>query len=217
MGSKTMVWGMSRPLRIEFLGAFYHVTSGSDRREAIYTLSALPVNFSSCSIQCSPLNDIDLPPTLVSGHLLTRRGGLDCYPFSGKDIEAAPDPLYPLYPLDDAVETGLLAGIGLIAMGQLPLDADHGGFETGHAVLQVGNVVADLVDPAPNVAQMHPCRKCCCFPAAALAAECAAQHRRGDDEGNAKRQGVAAVLGHHPQWGAPRTAAAHSMLLARLF
>ena len=31
-----MVWGMSRPLRIEFPGAFYHVTSRGDRREAIY-------------------------------------------------------------------------------------------------------------------------------------------------------------------------------------
>jgi putative transposase len=31
-----MLRGMSRPLRIEFPGAFYHVTSRGDRREAIY-------------------------------------------------------------------------------------------------------------------------------------------------------------------------------------
>lgn len=31
-----MVWAMARPLRIEFRGALYHITSRGDRREAIY-------------------------------------------------------------------------------------------------------------------------------------------------------------------------------------
>ena len=31
-----MLGGMARPIRIEFEGALYHVTSRGDRREAIY-------------------------------------------------------------------------------------------------------------------------------------------------------------------------------------
>ena len=31
-----MLWSMARPLRIEFSGALYHVTSRGDRREPIF-------------------------------------------------------------------------------------------------------------------------------------------------------------------------------------
>ena len=34
------VWGMARPIRLEFAGAIYHVTSRGDRREDIYDTDA---------------------------------------------------------------------------------------------------------------------------------------------------------------------------------
>jgi hypothetical protein len=70
---------------------------------------------------------------------------------SGQQLQASLDPLDAFH---DPVDRDLLPCIGFVAMSQFALYADHRRFETGHTVLQVGDVFADLVDPAANVPQM---------------------------------------------------------------